>query len=575
MWERLHDDGARVLVVGEFKQGKSSLVNALLNVATCPVDDDIATSVPTLLRFAEQPEATAWYEDPDAGEPRGEPADPDRLAELVSEAGNRENHRGIRSVEVGLPRRLLARGLTLVDTPGVGGLGSVHGALSIASLPAADAVVFVSDASQEYSEPELRFLRHAAELCPEVVCVLTKTDLYPAWRVIAELDQGHLQRHGFDLPLIPLSAALRAHGLAAGDAALNEESGFPRLVDHLQRRIVDRRLAVSVEAVAAHTAAVAAQLEAQLELERRALDDPEEAARLHTEMVTLHRRSDELKAAAARWQTTLNDGIADLGADLDHELRSRLRRRMEEAERRIEESDPAEGCEELDGWLRRSIAEDVLECYTLLARRTDDLAAAVAELFAAAEADLGVTVDVAAPVDLLTAATSAGLGTAAPTTGARGRLLAAASGGFTAVRGSYGGFMMFQMIGGLVGLGALSPVVIGLTAAMGRKTVREERQRQLAQRRQQAKAAARKYADEIGFQVGKDSRDALRHVHRALRDGFLERVQEIQQSALQGLQRAQQALEAEAQDRQRRLADVEAELARVRELAGRASGLRA
>lgn len=42
--------GAHVLVVGEFKQGKSSLVNALVGAAICPVDDDIATAVPTFLR---------------------------------------------------------------------------------------------------------------------------------------------------------------------------------------------------------------------------------------------------------------------------------------------------------------------------------------------------------------------------------------------------------------------------------------------------------------------------------------------------------------------------------------------
>ena len=45
----LEDRGVHIVVVGEFKQGKSSLVNALLNVDVCPVDDDIATAVPTFL----------------------------------------------------------------------------------------------------------------------------------------------------------------------------------------------------------------------------------------------------------------------------------------------------------------------------------------------------------------------------------------------------------------------------------------------------------------------------------------------------------------------------------------------
>ena len=97
-----------------------------------------------------------------------------------------------------MPRHLLQAGLEVVDTPGVGGLNSVHGAATMAALPTADAVLLVSDASQEYTAPELEFLRQAVRLCPNVACVLTKTDLYPQWRRIAELDRGHLRTAGVD-----------------------------------------------------------------------------------------------------------------------------------------------------------------------------------------------------------------------------------------------------------------------------------------------------------------------------------------------------------------------------------------
>ena len=55
--ERLLDPSVRVIVVGEFKQGKSQLVNALVNAPICPVDDDIATAVPTSVRYGEHPAA--------------------------------------------------------------------------------------------------------------------------------------------------------------------------------------------------------------------------------------------------------------------------------------------------------------------------------------------------------------------------------------------------------------------------------------------------------------------------------------------------------------------------------------
>ena len=57
--ERLHAERDRldrpectVLVVGEFNKGKSSLVNALLNARVCATDADVATAVPTLVRYA-------------------------------------------------------------------------------------------------------------------------------------------------------------------------------------------------------------------------------------------------------------------------------------------------------------------------------------------------------------------------------------------------------------------------------------------------------------------------------------------------------------------------------------------
>ena len=54
---RLRDPAVRVVVVGEFKQGKSKLINALVNAPVCPIDDDVATSVPTAVGFAEEPAA--------------------------------------------------------------------------------------------------------------------------------------------------------------------------------------------------------------------------------------------------------------------------------------------------------------------------------------------------------------------------------------------------------------------------------------------------------------------------------------------------------------------------------------
>ena len=82
--KRLADPDVRVLIVGEFKQGKSQLVNALVNAPVCPVDDDIATAVPTVVKHAETTTAALVRDGGDERAHRahrgaGRPARPARL----------------------------------------------------------------------------------------------------------------------------------------------------------------------------------------------------------------------------------------------------------------------------------------------------------------------------------------------------------------------------------------------------------------------------------------------------------------------------------------------------------------
>ena len=113
---RLLDEQVRVLVVGEFKQGKSLLVNGLVKAPVCPVHDDMATSVPTVVRHADTPVAALVRlldpEGDDLSKRRIERVEVpiDKLAEHVSENGNPGNREGWSYAEVGLPRR--ARALT-------------------------------------------------------------------------------------------------------------------------------------------------------------------------------------------------------------------------------------------------------------------------------------------------------------------------------------------------------------------------------------------------------------------------------------------------------------------------------
>ena len=382
--KRLADPDVRVLVVGEFKQGKSQLVNALVNAPVCPVDDDIATAVPTVVRTP-RPPPSPW-----SGRARRAPSRPERtevpaaqLAEYVSEAGKPANRAGLSYAEVGLPRKLLAGGLVLVDTPGVGGLGSAHGAATMSALPSADAVLLVSDAAQEYTGPELEFLAAAMKLCPNVGCVLTKTDLYPHWRRIAELDRGHLRDAGIrrrDLPGVLDAAAAR--GARPRTQAMLDESGFRELVEFLLRRVVARADDLDRRSTSQDVLAVAEQLGAGMKAELAVQENPERLDALVAELTRAKARADELKQRSSRWQITLNDGVADLQSDIEYDLRDRLRSIGREAEQLIDDADPAEIWDQFAEWFHQQVSSAASANFVWAAERARWLAAQVAEHFA-------------------------------------------------------------------------------------------------------------------------------------------------------------------------------------------------
>lgn len=557
--ERLGAPDVRVLVVGEFKQGKSTLVNALLNAPLCPVDDDIATCVPTIVRHGANLAAVAYFEPPaDAPEDaplRSEEVEPARLHEYASERGNPGNVKRVAYVEVTLPRQLLETGLSFVDTPGVAGLGSAHGRMTAAVLPSADAVVLVSDASQEYTEPELSFLAQAAVLSPTVVCVVSKIDLYPEWRKIAELDERHLGDRGYMVPVVPLSAALRQTAVDTNDAELNGESGFTALVRILRDEILTQAHDLATGRAATDMAFVAAQLESQFVAEREILMDPNGAAAVVERLEETKRQVEELRGRAARWQTTLADGAADLNADVDHDLRARMRELQRTSEQMIDDDDPADIWGEFEPWLEQAMASEVAAAYRTMYDGIEALAGAVAEHFGDTE---GLILG-----ELLKSDSEDQMGDAKVRDDLEFKRAGAVAQSFTALRGSYGGFLMFSMASQMVGLAALNPVVGILTLVVGRKGLREDKERQLAQRRAQAKQAVRSYVDEVNFPVSKDVRDTLRRVQRRLRDSFQARAEELQRSTSDAIAAAQSAAQQGEAGRQRRLSDVNAELERI------------
>jgi hypothetical protein len=557
--QRLNNPRVRVLVVGEFKQGKSMLVNALLNAPICPIDDDISTSVPTVVRYADTPSVTLVRaarnsgEDDEREERTQVPVE--KLADYVSEAGNPGNRAGLKYAEVGVPRHILADGLELVDTPGVGGLASVHGSATMAMLPSADAILLVSDAAAEYSRPELEFLRQAGRICPNVACVVTKIDLYPQWQRITELDRGHLASFEIDAELLPTSSVLRLHAVQSEDRGLNAESGFPALVAFLRDRVVGQSGRLANRSAANDVVTIAGQLAAGMRAELAATEDPGEARRLMAELERAKTRAADLRNTSSRWHQVLNDGIADLNADVDYDLRDRMRSIVKEGEKILDGVDPGKLWDQFALQVEDQAAAAAAANFLWASERARWLAGQVAELFAEDGArslpDLAGSTGPDLP-ELIGEMDDPG-----------GEKFGAGQRAFVGLRGGYMGTLMAGMYSTFMGLTLLNPFSAAAGLLMGGKMMRDESRRLLDRRRMEAKNTVRRYVDDVSFQVGKQSRDMLRHVQRDLRDHFMARSDELVRSAQESLIAAERATQTGEAGRQQRIADLRAELERI------------
>ena len=122
-------------------------------------------------------------------------------------------------------------------------------------------------------------------------------------------------------------------------------------------------------------------------------------------------------------------------------------------------------------------------------------------------------------------------------------------------------------------LGRRRVVALGV-GFIGRKLIRDERQRQLTYRRQQAKMSCRRYLDEANFVIEKDCLDSLRRTRRELRDEFQARAGVLHASSQRALTVGRaRAPRSTPQEREQRAAELAARRAEIERLGSGARGV--
>jgi replication fork clamp-binding protein CrfC len=550
---RITDPQIRVVIAGQLKQGKSQLLNSLLNVPVARVGDDETTALATVVSYGEQASARLIVA-------RGDGAEPEvieiPMADIKQDlrrhplAGGRE----VLRVEVTAASPLLKGGLAFVDTPGVGGHGQPHLSATLGLLPDADAVLMCSDTSQEFTEPEMTFMRQAFEICPVATIVATKTDLYPHWREIVEANRAHLQRAALSTPMIPASSLLRSHAIQLNDKELNEESNFPAIVKFLSEKVLSRENDRVRDQVLAEIRSAAEHLTLAADSELSALTDPDVCDRLTEELERRKQEAQDALQQTALWQQVLNDGIADLTADVDHDLRSRFRAITQHAEKVIDDTDPTHHWAEIGAELENAVATAVGDNFVWAYQRAEALAEEVARTFV--EAGL----EAIKMPQLNAREMGASFGEFKSLAKLESKPIKAGHKMVTGMRGSYGGVLMFGMLTSFAGLGMFNPLSLGAGLLLGRKAYKEDMENRMMRVRNEAKMNMRRFVDDVSFVVSKESRDRLKGIQRQLRDHYRGIANQTTRSLNESLQATLTSAKLEENERNTRIHELERQL---------------
>ena len=155
LFSKLSSNQTTIMVCGEFKRGKSTFINALLDMSLCPTDEHIATSTVSIIKYGEKQKVTRFYDTEDGV--KEEIIEYEKINQFAKGSNLEIDNTIMLVIEV--PCNRLKDGLTIIDTPGVGGLNPRHRFLTLSAIPKTDTIFYMVSVGEPMTTLELDFLK--------------------------------------------------------------------------------------------------------------------------------------------------------------------------------------------------------------------------------------------------------------------------------------------------------------------------------------------------------------------------------------------------------------------------------
>jgi GTP-binding protein EngB required for normal cell division len=280
--ERLRHSQLQLAVLGQFKRGKSTFINALLGAPLLPMAVVPLTAVPVFISSHSSASARVRFADDRPAEEFSSD-DPDAIREVlfrfVAEEANPKNRLRIDRVDVFYPAPVLAGGTVLIDTPGVGSTFRHNTEAAIRVLAECDAAVFVVSPDPPITETELDYLRYLSSKVAKILFVMNKADymrVEERARLVNFLSDA-LKQNGLwssDSIIFSVSARDGLNGKRLGDWNEIDSSGLGAIEGYLRQYLAAEKTETLTRAISRKAEGILAEAAAELALRMKTLEMP-------------------------------------------------------------------------------------------------------------------------------------------------------------------------------------------------------------------------------------------------------------------------------------------------------------
>lgn len=206
--QKVDANAMSLMVCGEFKRGKSTFINAFLDEEICPTDGHIATAAVSVIKYGPRKKAIRYYSD--EGELKKEDIDYGKIKQYAK--GSSMDIDNTMMIVIETPSERLKDGLTIMDTPGVGGLDPRHLFLTLYALPKADAAIFMLDAGEPMTTSEIAFLKDkilaAFKNCKILINRTAQTEPDNIPTLVSDVKRKIAKNCNTEIEVIPFDALL-------------------------------------------------------------------------------------------------------------------------------------------------------------------------------------------------------------------------------------------------------------------------------------------------------------------------------------------------------------------------------